>query len=309
MFHRFLTLFALPLLIQGSWSLVTAPSAASRPTLSTEAQQYAQQWNRRPSSRQWNRRPSYGRPSYGRPVQRTSRPRRRLQFRVGVRRSYRRSFYAGGIARDPQCPSNASQLARLVPPAFENETQANEKSLPTDRTMAARPTFFAFLPELASGLAEITLQRADQQGGDIFKGEFQTSGEAGIVGLQLPETAPALEIGEAYLWQIAIQCDPEEDDERWLSVEGWIERIPAPGLGMTDEAESTNEAELTDEAEFYASQGIWQDVLGFMTQLRYENPEDPLLAEEWAELMETAGLPEFSQTPVSHVIIPTQVVP
>lgn len=181
-----------------------------------------------------------------------------------------------------------------MPPAIANEIQESAKSLPTDRTTSAHPTFFAAIPQLPPGTAEITIQRKDQKGGDLFKGEFELTGQAGIIGVQLPETAPALEMGQPYLWQIAVRCDPEKDEKQWISVEGWVERVP-----------ETNPAPASkDPAEFYAERGIWQDVLEMMAILRYENPEDAAIARQWAELMTSAQLDQFTKTPVIQIEVP-----
>jgi hypothetical protein len=50
--------------------------------------------------------------------------------------------------------------------------------------------------------------------------------QAGLVGIRLPDTAPALAQDKPYYWTVALACNPSDRTED-LVVGGWIEHAQA----------------------------------------------------------------------------------
>jgi hypothetical protein len=208
--------------------------------------------------------------------------RRRLGFRTGVRAS---RFRVGGFSRGGECGSQQA-ITALVPPPQAQERLSDKKAA-VDKTAVARPTFFVALPALPEGSAQFTLQ--DEAGRkQLHSVSFKLTGKAGIVGVTLPESAPALQVGQKYFWQMAVACDPDQPSK--LSViSSWVERVPTPAA--RDERITT-----------LAEQGIWYDVAALVGLQRFQQPSDRALGEDWATLMQDAGLGQFKQTAIVQIV-------
>lgn len=158
-----------------------------------------------PSTNHTTPRFNWVRPAAALPSQRTLVSRRqRLNFRVGVRSS---SYRVGGFSRSAACAKD-QMLTALVPPPQSQERLSNNKTT-VDKTASDRPTFFVYLPALPSQTAQFTLQNeaGTQQ---LHSVKFKLTGKPGIVGIQLPSSAPALQVGQKYVWQVAVACEPDD---------------------------------------------------------------------------------------------------
>jgi hypothetical protein len=165
-----------------------------------------------------------------------------------------------------------------------------------DATVSERPAFFVYIPELeAPTIAQFTLQTDPTDPlavEELVNVRFTVSGEEGIVGIQLPETAQSLETDRQYYWQMSVECNAEKLTENPV-ISGWVQRVvldePLPETAL-------------QQAAFYAEQGIWQDALSTLATLRYSSPNNPAFMTDWQELMEAAGLERFSDQPVTQMI-------
>ncbi len=213
--------------------------------------------------------------------------RRRLNFRVGVRPSrYRLGAYSRGSCGTRQT------LAALVPqPQVQERLTGNKTTV--DKTTAARPLFFVHLPTLPASTAKFTLKTEAKQKWASF--DVKLTGQAGVVGVALPASANELQVGQKYFWQLEVACDPA-DPSNLVTVGSWVERVPP--LAATNTGTARPDARLATLAE----QGIWQDVLAAIAQQRYQKPSDAAIAEDWAALMDDAGLPQFRQAAIVQII-------
>jgi Domain of Unknown Function (DUF928) len=208
--------------------------------------------------------------------------RRRLRFRVGVRPSRHR---VGGYSRAALC-SNQQMLTALVPPP-QSQEGVSDKAATVDKTTAERPTFFVHLPALSPTTAQFTLQ--NEAGTEqLHSVKFKLTGKPGLVGITLPANAPALKVGQKYVWQVAVACDPE-DASNTIVVSSWVERVKTAGSGGAAAAD-------------LAEQGIWQDSLALLALQRYQKPSDRAVAEDWAALLEDAGLAQFKQAAIVQMV-------
>jgi hypothetical protein len=209
--------------------------------------------------------------------------RRRMFFRLGIRPTrYRISDHRDRSIRN-RCTATA-----LVPPLQERMTA----ELPVDKTIAERPTFFVNVPAVAAA-AQFTLQTEalteEIPSKEIHNVKFKLTGKPGIVGISLPSSVPALQIGQKYLWQMAVQCNPRDRSNDSV-VMGWIERVQPPA------ADGGNPLNTLAEA------GIWQDTMSTLALRRYEQPDDRTTTEDWASLMEDAEMPQFKDTPIVQIV-------
>ncbi len=209
--------------------------------------------------------------------------RRRLIFRTGVRPSL---YRVGGFSRGSEC-GKQEMLTAVVPPPQARESLSKQKAA-VDKTTAAHPTFFVYLPSLPAGTAEFTLQ--DEAGvKELYNVEFKVTGKPGIVGISLPNSAPALQVGQKYFWQVAVTCDPNEPS-KLSSISSWVERVNSPTAAKGDRISTL------------AEQGIWYDVVTLVGLQRYQKPDDRAAVEDWEALMQDAGLSQFKQSAIVQIV-------
>ena len=156
-------------------------------------------------------------------------------------------------------------------------------------TASDHPTFFLHLPPLPATTGKLTIQNTDTSlplsQRQVYETNFAITGQSGILGIRIPQTAAALQMGNTYTWQVSIICpantvaDTPESSMAYFG--GVIERVadisgtPAEGL------------------DFYLTEGIWQEAL-LLTLADYQSNRSDASAQRWSALMTAAGLEQFS---------------
>ncbi len=208
--------------------------------------------------------------------------RRRLSFRVGVKPS---NYRVGGFARSEGCPVR-DQIKTLTAQATSSSTTASKTA---DPTTLDRPILFVYVPAMAASTVQFTIRPTSGRAKDLQNLTVKTTGSEGFVGIELPNNAK-LEVGQQYKWSMAIPCSPDEIDvTKTVIIEGLVKRIQAPTIASTSPEER---------AAIYAEQGIWQDALSTIAQLRLQRPKDVSLTEDWSNLMTSAGITQFAKAPI-----------
>lgn len=220
--------------------------------------------------------------------------RRRIPFRTGRRQSWRR---VGGYSRSGACTNGAKdkEITAIIPPPQLQENRIDNKELlekdieVLDKTSSDHPIFFVNLPALPGTQAEFILQTdSTRQRQDTHQVNFKLTNKSGIVGIQLSENSPALQIGQRYPWSLSVICNPKDSTSN-IIVKGWVERVkPGP-------VEQTIAPSLI-------KQGIWQDTLSAHALMLYKKPNDRPIVEDWASLMEEVGLPQFKESKVVQMV-------
>lgn len=156
-------------------------------------------------------------------------------------------------------------------------------------TVSDRPTFFLYVPSTSAQEIFFILKDKNE---DYYYQKSLTIPEAdGIVRVQLPEDAPALEIGKNYQWNFVIACQmPVRPDSPRIT--GWVKRVEANSMGI-DLVEQTPSIEM---AQSYGSAGIWFDTVATLAQLRNQQPEN--YAATWEEFLSSVGLEDISTQPL-----------
>jgi hypothetical protein len=162
-------------------------------------------------------------------------------------------------------------------------------------TLAAHPTILTYLP--ASNAQEAVFSLKDESRNLVYRMVIPVSGEAGIVTVQLPDSAPALEVGKNYQWYITLKLDGQLTPASPF-VDGWIRRIePTPAM-----TESLATGNLQTDATVLAERGVWYDTAALWATLHREQPTNDAITHEWQELLNSVGLDEIVAEPVVAVL-------
>ena len=194
---------------------------------------------------------------------------------------------AGGASRNgTQCLSE-STVAELMTPSVQ-------PLMPESRygtTISDRPTILVYMPETSAPEAFFIL--LDENSQVHYKSNIPISGEEGIIAIELPEEAKALEQGKNYQWHFVLKCNGKLHP-RNPSVDGWIKRVEANG---TADPRGNLGATLEDAALLGAA-GVWYDTIATMALLRQAVPTDTEIADNWTNLLGSVGLGAIAPAPM-----------
>lgn len=186
-----------------------------------------------------------------------------------------------GAGTRGSCALGQKPLTALIPPTNSGQT------------LSGHPTFFFYVPQTRSLLAEFAV--LDEKNQPIYQTNLNVTGIEGVVSVSLPETSekPLLEAGKGYKWQFAILCNPDtqEDD---LIVDGWIERVQ-PDATLVQQIEK---ASGRDRVVLLARSGFWYDTLHSLAELRTSEPNNTAFADDWTNLLQSVGLEKVSSEPL-----------
>ena len=159
-------------------------------------------------------------------------------------------------------------------------------------TVSAHPDILVYVPETSASEALFSLKTADKR--LVHTMTVPLSGKGEIITVHLPETAPALEVGETYKWYLAVKC---EGSLRPIDpAEGQIKRIQ-PNSAQLPTTESSDPLQV---AAAYGAAGIWYDTVAVLAQLRKAEPNNAEIANHWNELLESAGLTELVDVAIGN---------
>ncbi|MEM1240670.1 MAG: DUF928 domain-containing protein [Cyanobacteria bacterium P01_H01_bin.26] len=129
-------------------------------------------------------------------------------------------------------------------------------------TTQVRPEFSWYITEAeAASPVLFRLLAVDESGQTSILGSAELLAEPGFMQYQLPETAPPLEVGKDYLWQVIVRCDPEGPSRFLASTLPLQVVTPDPELTEALTAATTD----VERASLYGSAGIWYDALALVT--------------------------------------------
>lgn len=175
-------------------------------------------------------------------------------------------------------PSESSLMMALVP--------INSYGL----TVAARPSFFVYLPKTSARHIILSLQTENKQ--HHSKTVIPISGEAGIVKIELGKDAPDLEIGTEYIWMVVLVCG-EKTTPNAPGIAALIRRIESSKL---DNAQIKQKLPIA-QAVWYGEQGIWYDTLTALAEAKSAQPDDRAWAKNWENLLQSVGLGAIATEP------------
>ena len=196
-----------------------------------------------------------------------------------------------GGATQGICPPVNKPLTALVP---TNKADSTAEEIPMGVTASAHPTFWFYVPYAAKSrrLAEFVL--IDQDEADVFLTTFTLTAAPGIIGVQVPEKMPPLQVGKQYRWVFSVICDPSNRSGD-VTVNGWIQRV-ALGSAVQDQLKQTT---LPGERfALYAQNGVWYEALTTLANLRFTDSSDRVI-QDWQTILDSAELNELRAEPIT----------
>lgn len=160
-------------------------------------------------------------------------------------------------------------------------------------TVSASPQFFIYSPQTTASTAEFVLKDENEE--DIYRNTFPISGSAKTLVIRLPESVN-LEVNRSYHWYFSIVCDPDNLSKN-VDINAWTQRV-AVNPALANELEN---ADTLTQSGLYAQTGIWYDAIAILAQMRQENSDDAIAAENWQNLLNSAGLQEFVSIPIETI--------
>ena len=164
------------------------------------------------------------------------------------------------------------------------------------KTAQAHPAFWFSLPKTPSAKS-ISFHLFNASDALVYSTQIEQIAVSGLSKVALPETVPALKVGENYRWVFGIRCDNNSDTSS-LEVQGWVRRVE---LSSALRAQIAS-ASLLEQAYLYEEAGLWHEQIETLAELRDRSPESLNAQLKWAALVQSAGLdPYISANPVETV--------
>ncbi len=209
-----------------------------------------------------------------------------------------------GAASRGRCRRVNHRLTALVPIVQQISSKDRDSSTAMTTsgvvwglTTTSHPSFWFYVPYAVTPGSTIEFVLQDETGKDIYQTAL-TSSEAdpGVMGFQLPPTAPSLEIGKRYHWFFTVNCNQAEP----VLVEGWIGRAALNPSLKRQLQQATPQQSIA----LYRRSGIWQEAVTTLAQLRRQYPDDAKLKAEWTNLLQSIGLEAIAPEPVTSMLTP-----
>lgn len=158
-------------------------------------------------------------------------------------------------------------------------------------TVSANPSLFWYVPQSSARIATFTL--FDSQKNRVYRTLLPLKSRSGVMKLSLPSTV-SLEPGKNYRWQLTLICNPANLRKDVL-VEGTIKRTQ---LNREQQEKLAQAKQSIDKAQVYADADVWQETIAIVEQLRREQPNNSMIAQNWKELLESVELEAIADQPL-----------
>ncbi len=168
-------------------------------------------------------------------------------------------------------------------------------------TFSDHPTFWFYFPYALTPTRPVEFVLQDENGEQVYQTLLSESATTpGVVGFQLPATAPSLELNKRYNWYLMVYLDAEQSAEDAIYVSGWVERVALnPSL-----AKNLEQATPKELVALYEKAGIWHEAITTLAQQRQQNPQDATLKQEWEKLMRSIQLETLTSEPITSMLSP-----
>ncbi|MUG96615.1 DUF928 domain-containing protein [Scytonema sp. UIC 10036] len=126
------------------------------------------------------------------------------------------------------------------------------------QTSSSEPVFAWFVPDSEQREMELSLYEYVANGKGKRLQRVQLQSKLGIMSTSFAKEKLSLSVGQKYLWQIALLCNPNRPSQD-LVAEAEIQVVAMPSQLMNALSRTT---EPLKRAELYAEAGFWYDALG-----------------------------------------------
>ena len=180
----------------------------------------------------------------------------------------------GGASRGDRCAIDSQESLPFIPllPATNHGL-----------TTTSHPTLLAYIPNTSAQSVFLSIQDENEE--EIYQGVLPIGNQSGIISLDVPQEAPALETGKTYKWSFALMCDNKLRPDSPI-IEGYIERVQ-PESELTAQLEGATPVEM---AALYGKAGIWYETIATLVQLREAEPQNKELMNAWNSILNSVGL-------------------
>ena len=214
--------------------------------------------------------------------------------------SSRQGTYTSAVdSLAPNETTNSSSRSNLYGTSMTAFQGINESMLAVTpdsfygHTLEAHPTILVYLPR--SNAQQVVCRLKDESKNLIYEQLLPISDQAGIVAIQLPETAPALVINQNYQWFLTLQTE-ELITPASPFVDAWIKRVePGPDL-----AAALMDANSIEAAETLANNGIWYDTVAIMAGVQAKQV-DTQVDDDWSELLASVDLGHVAEASIINI--------
>lgn len=147
-------------------------------------------------------------------------------------------------------------------------------------TVAARPTFFVYIPETSATTAELILKDENEE--NVYTTTINLPGKPGIVSISFPANANPLQTGKTYRWYFDLVCN---SNKRVFLERLMVQRVEESANLQRELAKAT----ASDRPDIYARNGLWYDTL--MALVAQRSPaNNATFTANWKQLLEAVGL-------------------
>lgn len=181
----------------------------------------------------------------------------------------------GGASRGSQCEIDSLDGVKPFAPI-----------LPTTNnglTTASHPTLLVHIPPTSARTVFLSLQDENEE--EVYQTILPIGYQSGVMNLDIPKEAPALETGKIYKWSFALMCDDKLRPDSPI-VQGFIKRIELEPQ-LANQLETATPLEM---AALYGKAGIWYDTVAILANLRQAQPQNEDLTTAWNNLLNSVGL-------------------
>ncbi|MGG6270060.1 DUF928 domain-containing protein [Leptolyngbya sp. AN03gr2] len=121
------------------------------------------------------------------------------------------------------------------------------------RTISLRPTFIWFVPDRQPYLLQFRLFRNNGQ--LLYRTQMRS--QSGLMQFSLPKEQPELEVGQSYVWQVALICDPNTPSLNVVAT-AKVEIVQLTAA-LRSQLETVQNPQQRSER--YAESGLWYDAI------------------------------------------------
>lgn len=205
----------------------------------------------------------------------------------------------GAASRGPCINVSKKNLTALVPLVkLVSSSQSATSGVVLGKTAAPRPSFWFYVPYTLTSEHPVEFMLQDEAGKEIYSTSLKASEtNPGVVGFQLPASAPALAVGKRYRWFFSIYCSEDSP----VIVAGLVERISL-NSALENQLE---QATPSEKVALYQKADLWHEALTTLAQLRRQNPQEEKLQTAWSDLLQSIGLKAIAPEPLTALLTQT----
>jgi hypothetical protein len=154
-------------------------------------------------------------------------------------------------------------------------------------TLAARPTFWIYLP--ATTAKQVVLSLREEGTKHHSQTFFPITRTSGIISLQPSEDSFPLEVGKTYQWAVVLICG-ERPNPNDPAIASWVRRVAR--------TQPTNQGTALARAAWYGEQGVWYDALDSLAEARRSQSNNQSLIVIWTDFLNSVGLKAIATEPL-----------